>query len=109
MTGCSDLKKESKQELDELYLITLVLEHNGKEYEKEAFPLQSDCNKAFNNAERQFLNTPIKIKYDLSHWIDEDCDPCVVNDDDESYQNNYLGFYLAPKLDAEELFEGEDD
>ncbi len=62
ITGCSDLKKESKQELDELYLITLVLEHNGKEYEKEAFPLQSDCNKAFDNAERQFLNTPIKIK-----------------------------------------------
>ena len=62
MTSCSDLKKESKQELDELYLITLVLEHNGKEYEKEAFPLQSDCKKAFKNAERQFLNTPIKIK-----------------------------------------------
>ena len=62
ITCCSELKKESKQELDELYLITLVLEHNGKEYEKEAFPLQSDCKKAFNNAERQFLNTPIKIK-----------------------------------------------
>ena len=54
-------------------------------------------------------NTPIKIMYDLSHWIDEDCDPCVVNDDDESYQNNYLGFYLAPKLDQEELFEEEED
>ena len=53
-------------------------------------------------------NTPIKIMYDLSHWIDEDCDPCVVNDDDESYQNNYLGFYLAPKLDQEELFENDD-
>tara|TARA_B100000902_G_scaffold281783_1_gene267734 strand:+ start:3856 stop:4695 length:840 start_codon:yes stop_codon:yes gene_type:complete len=50
-------------------------------------------------------NTPIKIVYDLSHWIDEDCDPCVVNDDEESSQNNYLGFYLAPKLDQEELFE----
>ena len=54
-------------------------------------------------------NTPIKIMYDLSHWIDEDCDPCVVNDDDDSYQNNYLGFYLAPKLDQEELFENNDE
>ena len=47
----------------------------------------------------------MKIMYDLSHWIDEDCDPCVVNDDEESSQNNYLGFYLAPKLEQEELFE----
>jgi proliferating cell nuclear antigen len=53
-------------------------------------------------------NTPIKIMYDLSHWIDEDCDPCVVNDDEDSCQNNYLGFYLAPKLDQEELFEDEE-
>ena len=50
-------------------------------------------------------NTPIKIMYDLSHWVDDDCDPCVVNDDDDSCKNNYLGFYLAPKLDQEEFFE----
>lgn len=50
-------------------------------------------------------NTPMKIMYDLSHWIDEDCDPQVVNDDEESKLNNYLGFYMAPKIDDEELFE----
>jgi proliferating cell nuclear antigen len=47
-------------------------------------------------------DTPLKIMYDLSHWIDEDCDPQVVNDDEESRQNNYLGFYLAPKINEEE-------
>ena len=50
-------------------------------------------------------NTPMKIMYDLSHWIDEDCDPQMVNDDEESRLKNYLGFYMAPKIDDEELFE----
>jgi len=48
-------------------------------------------------------DTPLKIMYDLSHWVDEDCDPQVVNDNEDSVKKNYLGFYLAPKINDEDL------
>ena len=46
--------------------------------------------------------TPLKIKYDMSHWIDDNCNKQVVGGDDEAESKNYFGFYLAPKLDNEQ-------
>lgn len=46
--------------------------------------------------------TPLKIKYDMSHWIDDNCNKQVVGEDDEAESKNYFGFYLAPKIDNEE-------
>ena len=46
--------------------------------------------------------TPLKIKYDMSHWIDDDSKKQVVGDDDEAESKNYFGFYLAPKLEIDE-------
>ena len=48
--------------------------------------------------------TPLKIKYDMSHWIDDNCNKQVVggDEDEEAESKNYFGFYLAPKLGSDE-------
>jgi len=42
-------------------------------------------------------DTPLKIVYNMGHWIDEKGD---LQEDDDLL--NYLGFYLAPKIDEDE-------
>ena len=46
--------------------------------------------------------TPLKVIYDMSHWMDNN-EKQFVNDgdedDEEIKKKNYLGFYLAPKVD----------
>ena len=108
MSASGDIGKievKIKEEDIEEYALTedVNMSHN---YPLKYCLLYSKFTKINKNVSLHLMdNTPMKIMYDLSHWIDEDCDPCVVNDDEESYQNNYLGFYLAPKLDQEEFFE----
>jgi len=47
---------------------------------------------------------PLKMVYDMSHWMDNsNKKQCVGEDEDdeEIKKKNYLGFYLAPKVDEE--------
>ena len=47
---------------------------------------------------------PLKMVYDMSHWIDDNCNKQVVggDEDEEAESKNYFGFYLAPKLGNDE-------
>jgi len=71
MSGCTvpqenssnKSKKEFNKAFGDLYLITLVIDYMGKEYEKETFPLFDDCEKGMKAAERTFKKTPVmKLK-----------------------------------------------
>ena len=71
LLGCTNsLKKSSnksneefKKAFGDLYLITLVINYMGNDYEKETFPLFDDCEEGMEAAEKKFKAAPLmKLK-----------------------------------------------
>ena len=55
--------EEFKKAFGHMYLITLVINYMGKDYEKETFPLFDDCKEGMEIAEKKFKAAPLmKLK-----------------------------------------------
>ena len=55
--------EEFKKAFGDMYLITLVINYMGKNYEKETFPLFDDCKEGMEAAEKKFKAAPLmKLK-----------------------------------------------
>ena len=56
-------KEELKKAFGDIYLIKLVINYMGKDYEKETFPLFDDCEKGMEAARKKFRAAPLmKLK-----------------------------------------------
>jgi hypothetical protein len=46
--------------------------------------------------------TPLKVIYNLEHWLDISGNEQLDDDENEEKPKNFIAFYLAPKLGDDE-------